>query len=67
MTNEPKINFKWFNQSCFLTRCPDLSHDEFYRYWTDVHTPMLAKPIPRAPMVHRYVQLHTITEDVPAL
>ena len=53
--------------SCFLTRRPDLSHDEFHRYWTEVHTPMLAKPVPGGPKVHRYVQLHTIPQDVPAL
>ena len=53
--------------SCFLTRRGDLSHTEFHRYWTEVHTPMLAKPTPGAPKVHRYIQLHTIARDVPAL
>ena len=53
--------------SCFLTRRPDLSHEEFHRYWTEVHTPMLAKPMPGAPKVHRYVQLHPVPQDVPSL
>ncbi len=71
MTNEPKIdhqiNDTWLKVSCFLTRRPDLSHDEFFHYWTEVHTPMLAKPMPGAPTIHRYIQLRTIPEDVPAL
>lgn len=53
--------------SCLLTRRADLSHDEFHRYWTETHTPMLAKPMPGAPTVHRYVQLSPIPENVPAL
>ena len=53
--------------SCLLTRRADLSHEEFHRYWTEKHTPMLAKPVPGSPKVHRYVQLHPIPEDVPAL
>lgn len=53
--------------SCFLTRRPGMSHDEFHRYWTEVHTPMLAKPMPGAPKVYRYVQLYPIPETVPGL
>ena len=67
MVSENKINPTWLKVSCFLTRRPDLSHDEFHRYWTEVHTPMLAKPMPGAPPIHRYIQLQTIPEDVPAL
>lgn len=67
MADDAKTDGTLLKVSCFLTRRPDLSHDEFHRYWTEVHTPMLAKPMPGAPKVHRYVQLHTIPEDVPAL
>ena len=67
MANEIEFNPAWLKVSCFLTRRPDLSHDEFYRYWTEVHTPMLAKPMPGAPTIHRYVQLYPIPQDVPAL
>ena len=53
--------------SCYLTRHPGLSHEEFYRYWTEEHTPMLDKPMPGAPKVHRYVQLYPIPETIPSL
>ena len=39
--------------SCLLTRRSDLTHAEFFRYWTEKHTPMLAKPQPGAPKVYR--------------
>ena len=67
MTDAPKSNETLLKVSAFLIRRPDLSHDEFYRYWTEVHTPMLSTPTPGAPKVYRYVQLHTIPETVPAL
>ena len=53
--------------SCLLTRKEGTTHEEFYCYWTEKHTPMLSKPQPGAPKVHRYVQLHPIVDDVPAL
>ena len=53
--------------SCLLTRRPDLTHEQFYEYWTEKHTPMLSKPQPGAPKVYRYVQLHPIADAVPAL
>ena len=53
--------------SCLLTRRPDLTHEQFFRYWTEKHTPMLSKPQPGAPKVYRYVQLHPIDDTVPAL
>lgn len=53
--------------SCFLTRRADLTHEEFHRYWTEKHTPMLAKPVEGAPKVYRYVQLQPIGADVPEL
>ncbi len=52
---------------CLLTRRDDMTHEEFHRYWTEKHTPMLAKPVPGAPKVYRYVQLHPIAETVPEL
>ena len=67
MANAPKLNGTQLKVSAFLTRRPDLSHEEFHRYWTEVHTPMLSTPMPGAPRVYRYVQLHTIPETVPAL
>lgn len=27
--------------SCFLVRRSDLSHEEFFRYWTEKHVPLL--------------------------
>ena len=53
--------------SCLLTRRPDFTHEQFVRYWTEKHTPMLARPQLGAPKVYRYVQLHPIAETVPAL
>lgn len=53
--------------SCLLTRRADLTHEEFFRYWTEQHTPVLARPQAGGPKVYRYVQLHTIAETVPAL
>ena len=53
--------------SCLLTRRGDLTHEQFFRYWTEKHTPMLAKPQPGAPKVYRYIQLRPIPETVPAL
>lgn len=67
MTDNVKSEGTLLKVSCFLTRRSDLSHDEFFRYWTETHTPMLAKPMPGAPKVYRYVQLYPISEDVPAL
>lgn len=53
--------------SCLLTRRADLTHEEFHRYWTEKHTPMLATPQPGAPKVYRYVQLHPTSETVAGL
>ncbi len=39
-----------------ITRKPELSEQEFRRYWRDVHGPIAA----RIPGVRRYVQSHTI-------
>ncbi len=51
--------------SCLLTRRPDLTHEEFFRYWTEKHTPMLAKPAPGGPKVYRYIQLRTTEDSIP--
>lgn len=67
MADDTKNEGTLLKVSCFLTRRADLSHDEFHRYWTEKHTPMLAKPMPGAPKVYRYVQLYPIRENVPAL
>jgi uncharacterized protein (TIGR02118 family) len=53
--------------SCLLTRRPDLTHEQFFYYWTKKHTPMLAKPMPGAPKVYRYVQLHPTPDTVPGI
>ena len=53
--------------SCLLTRRADLTHQEFFNYWTEKHTPMLAKPQPGAPKVYRYTQLHPIADTLPGL
>lgn len=67
MSDQPQNADHLLKVSCLLTRRGDLTHEEFFRYWTEKHTPMLAKPQPGAPKVYRYVQLHPITETVPGL
>ncbi|MEO5890266.1 MAG: EthD domain-containing protein [Ferruginibacter sp.] len=62
-----KIDTFLLKVSCLLTRRADLTHEEFLKYWTEKHTPMLAKPQPGAPKVYRYVQLHPINDKVPGL
>lgn len=53
--------------SCFLTRRQDLTREQFHQYWTEKHTPMLAKPVEGFPRVLRYVQLHPVSGGVAAL
>ena len=65
--NDPQNTDQLLKVSCLLTRRADLTHEEFFRYWTEKHTPMLAKPQPGAPKVYRYIQLRPIAESVPAL
>ena len=67
MSNQPQDAGQLLKVSCLLTRRADLTHEEFFRYWTEKHTPMLAKPQPGGPQVYRYTQLHPIPESVPAL
>ena len=49
MTNDQGVEL--LKVSCLLTRRPDLTHEQFFRYWTEQHTPMLAQPQPGAPKV----------------
>ncbi len=44
-----------------LTKKPDLSRDEFRRYWREVHGPMGA----RMPGVRKYVQNHVLADGAP--
>lgn len=67
MTDQQEGTDGFLKVSCLLTRREGMTHAEFHRYWTEKHTPMLAKPQPGAPKVRRYVQLHPIAEDVPEL
>lgn len=53
--------------SIFLTRRPDLSHDEFVEYWTQKHTPLIGSMPPGAVQVHRYVQLLPIQDSIPGV
>jgi uncharacterized protein (TIGR02118 family) len=36
---------------------PDISKEDFYRYWKDVHGPLVAQALPR---MKKYVQNHLI-------
>ena len=67
MTEHDQEPGRLLKVSCLLTRRPDLTHEQFHEYWTNKHTPMLAKPQPGAPKVYRYVQLRPIEETVPEL
>lgn len=51
--------------SIFLTRRPDLTHDQFTTYWTQHHTPLLGSLPPGAVRVHRYVQLQPTQGEIP--
>ena len=53
--------------SCFLERRSDLSHEDFFRYWTRKHVPLLVKPMPNGPKIVHSIHLHTIPEKVPGL
>lgn len=53
--------------SIFLTRRAGLSHQEFIRYWSEQHTPLLAD-LPGGELpVHRYVQLHPVDGHIPGV
>ena len=42
-----------------ITRKPDMSVEEFQRYWRDTHGPIAG----RIPGLRRYVQCHTVPES----
>jgi uncharacterized protein (TIGR02118 family) len=46
-----------------LRRLPQLSREEFQRYWREQHGPLVARHAD-ALRIRRYVQLHTRTDDV---
>ena len=46
-----------------LRRLPQLSREEFQRYWFDTHAPLVRKHAD-ALRIQRYVQTHTLTADV---
>jgi uncharacterized protein (TIGR02118 family) len=48
-----------------LRRLPQLSRDEFQRYWREQHAPLVARHAD-ALRIRRYVQLHTRTDDANA-
>lgn len=48
-----------------LRRKPDMSADEFHRYWRDVHGP-LVKSVPEFKRhLRKYVQGHSVSPSVP--
>jgi uncharacterized protein (TIGR02118 family) len=46
-----------------LRRRPDVTEEEFHRYWRDEHGPLVARHGP-ALGIRRYVQLHTVSGPV---
>lgn len=46
-----------------LRRRPEFSRQEFQRYWFDNHAPLVKKHA-AALRIHRYVQLHTQTDEL---
>lgn len=44
-----------------IRRRPDISHDEFHRYWRENHGPLVRKHA-EAMKVKRYIQCHTIPD-----
>jgi len=49
-----------------LRRLPHLSRDEFHRYWYETHAP-LVRSHADALAIRRYVQLHTVADDLNAV
>jgi len=46
-----------------LRRHPDMTAEEFHRYWRQEHAPLVARHAP-ALGIRRYVQLHTVAGPV---
>ena len=53
--------------SIFLTRREGTSHEEFVRYWTQEHTPLIGSLPPGAVQVRRYVQLLPTADRIPGV
>jgi uncharacterized protein (TIGR02118 family) len=47
-----------------LTRLPQLSHEEFQRYWRELHAPLVERHAETLRIV-RYVQLHSLPAGDP--
>ena len=45
-------------------RRPELSREEFQRYWLDDHGPLVRSLRGALPQMRRYVQSHTVGDDV---
>jgi uncharacterized protein (TIGR02118 family) len=50
--------------SIFLTRRPDLTHEQFIQYWKDKHASMLTSLDSFTSSVQRYIQQHAL-DNVP--
>ena len=46
-----------------LRRLPELSREEFQRYWLETHGPLVRKNA-AALRIHRYVQVHTLDDEI---
>ncbi len=46
-----------------LRRLPNLSREEFQRYWFETHAPLVAS-VKEVLRIRRYVQLHSLPADV---
>ncbi len=46
-----------------LRRLPELSREEFQRYWLENHAPLVRKNA-AALRIHRYVQVHTTDDEI---
>jgi uncharacterized protein (TIGR02118 family) len=47
--------------SVFLTRRPDLTHEQFRRYWTEKHAPLVMSLDLFKTHVRRYIQQHPLS------
>ena len=45
-------------------RRPELSREEFQRYWLDEHGPLVRSLRAQLPQMRRYVQSHTVADEV---
>ena len=47
-------------------RRPEMTREEFHRYWLDEHGPLVRSLREHLPQMKRYVQSHTIADEVNA-